>query len=473
MARAFSQQDGRLVAAALAGSRDALVGLYQRHYGSAVRLIAAWCDLDGLERLTLAEEVFARAFAGLPRLKEPARFQSSLFVQVRQAAQSRAERRRGQQPFVGEPERAVELAPDPGEALARAEARALVDGVPSGQRTPAQQFYLDGGVSLSELAARAGIPPAAAEKQLEALRARLKLKLAAALVARRAPLGGSGAQAAPRAGSHLRRESWEKILRGERVDCEEALALHLASPCEVCEQRIAERPGADGLDGEVDRALLSLSRRAALFPSTASFERVVRRMRLDSRAGSRGALALPPLRPGMALPLSLAGLLALAGLSALMLQRVPPSRSPSPERAGAPEVELAFSAVVASAGRGEAVPGHPGERLSEDQELLLQYHLARPAFVTMVRVRPDGRAEVLAQPGRVGSGSHALAVNEDRMRVSLRGARGANRFAALATEAPLLGNALRAALEALERGAAPPGLGTSVAVDEFEIAVSR
>jgi RNA polymerase sigma-70 factor (ECF subfamily) len=471
VSRASSQQDGRLVAAALAGRRDALVGLYQRHYGSAVRLIAAWCDLDGLERLTLAEEAFARAFAGLPRLKEPARFQSSLLVQVRQAAQSRAERRRGQQPFVGEPERAVELAPDPGEALARAEARALVEGVPSGQRTLAQQFYLDGGVSLSELAARAGIPPAAAEKQLEALRARLKLKLAVALVARRAPLGGSSGQA-PRAGAHLRRESWEKILRGERIDGEDALALHLASPCEVCEQRIAERPGADGLDGDVDRAFLSLSRRAALFPSTASFERVVRRMRLDSRAGARGALALPPLRPGMALPLSLAGLLALAGLSALMLQRVPPSRSPSPERAGAPEVELAFSAVAASAGRGEAVPGHSGERLSEDQELLLQYHLARPAFVTMFRVWPDGRAEVLAQPGRVGSGSHALAVNEDRMRVSLRGARGANRFAALATEAPLLGNALRAALEALERGAAPPGLGTSVAIDEFEIAVS-
>lgn len=473
MARASSQQDSRLVASALAGRRDALGELYERHYGAAVRLIAAWCDLDALERLSLAEEVFARAFAGLPRLKEPARFLCHLLIQVRQAAQARAERRRGMQPFVGEPERAVELAPDPGEALARAEAMAMVEEAPGGAAALAQQFYLDGGAALSELAARAGVSPAVAEKQVDSLRARLKLRLASSLVARRAAQGGTSGgpgAAAPFAGAHLRREHWEKILRGERVEPEEALAPHLASRCEVCEQRLAEAPGADGLDGDVDRALLSLSRRPPLVPSGASFERVLRRMRLDSRAGARGVLALPPLRPGMALPLSLAGLLALAGLSALMLQRVPPSRAASPERAKALEIDLVFRS--AAAGRSEAVPGRSGASLSQDQELLLEYQPNRAAFVTLVRVRPDGRAEVLAQPGWVSASPHELSVNEARMRFSLRGAGGVNRFVALATEAPLVGAHLRLALEALERGAAPQGLASSAALDEFEVAVS-
>ncbi len=444
--------------------------LYGRHYGVAVRLISAWCDLDALERLTLTEEVFARAFAGLPRLKEPARFQSALLIQARQAAQLRAERRRGMQPFVGEPERPVELAPEPGEALARSQAKAMVGEAGGASTALAQQFYQDGATSLSELAARAGAAPAQGERQVEALRARLKLRLAASLVARRAAQSGPGAEP-PSVGGHLRRESWEKVLRGEPVDSGDALAPHLASSCEVCEQRLAETPGADGLDGDVDRALLSLSRRPPMVPSTASFERVLRRMRLDSRAGARGALALPPLRPGMALPLSLAGLLALAGLSALMLQRVPPPRSVAgAERGGALEIELAFSA--SAGGQAEPVAGRSGANVSEGHELSLQYLLARPAFVALVRVLPDGHAEVLAQPGRMGSGRHDLAINDARMRVSLRGALGPNRFVALASEAPLGGSALRIALEALERGAVPPGLGSSIAMDEFEVAVS-
>ncbi len=472
MVRSTSERDGRLVATALSGRRDAYLALFERHHHQVIRLAAGFGDLDGMERTTLAEEVFARAFAELPSLKEPARFESWLLVLSRQTARARVERRRGLQTFVGAPERPIELAPDPGSSAALAEAKALLGQAPGAPSTLAQQFYRDGAVPLNELARRSGTPISVAEAQVESLRARLKLRLASSLLAGRSPEARRGD--APEGIAHLRRDTWERTLRGERFDGELALGSHLAVPCELCEQRLMEIPGVDGLDGDADRALVALGLKPAITPSDASFERVMRRVRLDSRVAGRGDLALLSLRPGNALPLVLAGLLAFAGLGALALQRTPSNRPPvisaRPGRTS-PDVKLTFSVVPALAGREVAVLGKPGAALDERQELYLHYQLARPAFVSLVQVRPDGVAEVLAQPGRMNSGRHDLSVNDARVRVSLRGARGLNRFAVLATDAPLSEDEQRSALEILARGEAQPGLDAGMAGDWFEIAV--
>jgi hypothetical protein len=129
--------------------------------------------------------------------------------------------------------------------------------------------------------------------------------------------------------------------------------------------------------------------------------------------------------------------------------------------------------VTSAAGREEAVPGHSGATLSEEEELVIHYRLARTSFVTVVRVRPGGVAEVLGQPARMSGGRHDLSVNDARARVSLRGAKGPNRFAIFATAAPLSAEALRSALEALGRGVAPPGPGSAVAIDWFDVVVEK
>lgn len=236
--------------------------------------------------------------------------------------------------------------------------------------------------------------------------------------------------------THLTVESWQGILRGERVEGERALALHLAEGCNCCEEVVAGLLLADGLDGEADHRLVAVP--AAGGRDRPGFERIMRQLRLESRVRPGVEEAPVAMRISKVLPLALAGALALAGMTVLLLQ-LPRARSAHEwDEVSFPEVSLSFSvAPPAQEDSDDIERGVPNGAYSDDRTIGLQYELSTPAFVTLVRMGPDARPELLAQPGRMGPGRHDLLVNDTPVGVSLRGFAGRNRFGVIASLAPL------------------------------------
>jgi hypothetical protein len=169
------------------------------------------------------------------------------------------------------------------------------------------------------------------------------------------------------------------------------------------------------------------------------------------------------------MPLLLACVLAVAGLFVLVWQSAPRVELRAPP--AFPEVGLSFWVVPRGEGRERGAEGMPGQSCSEDQVIFLRYELSSPAFVTLLRVAPQGRAEVLSQQGRLGPGRHDLTVNGRPVGVSLKGFAGKNRFIAVASVAPVTAEGLEILFSAFpETGAQAPALeGAGIAV--FEVAV--
>jgi hypothetical protein len=236
--------------------------------------------------------------------------------------------------------------------------------------------------------------------------------------------------------THVTVESWQGILRGERIEGERALALHLDEGCDRCEEVVAGLLLADGLDGEADHRLLAFP--AAGGRDRPGFERIMRQLRLESRVRLGAEEAPAAARTSKVLPLSLAGALALAGMTVLLLQ-LPRARSAHEwGEASFPEVSLSFSVAPSAREDSDDIErGVPNSAYSDDRTIGLQYELSSPAFVTLVRMGPHDRAELLAQPGRMGPGRHDLLVNDTPVGVSLRGFVGRNRFGVIASLAPL------------------------------------
>ncbi|MGI5865099.1 MAG: hypothetical protein ACOX6T_24015, partial [Myxococcales bacterium] len=193
---------------------------------------------------------------------------------------------------------------------------------------------------------------------------------------------------------------------------------------------------ADGLDGEADAALLDVSP-ARTRRRDEAFERILRRLKLDSRLSGRSG-GPPRGRSAKALPLALAGALALAGVVTLLVRDAPGSGLDAAGRDS--PVGIGFVVVPLHGDEDEEhepEEGVSGATYREDQAVLVSYELLSPAFVNVVRIKPDGRVDVLAQPGRIGPGVHDLTVSDVPARVPLRGAAGRNRFAVFASAAPL------------------------------------
>jgi len=458
------KDDARAVANALAGSREGFRDLFERHRAAVERVVAAFAELDDAEARDLVVESFGRAFGQLGTLREPARFEAWVLALTRRRCRSRLARKKTAEAISADLATLAELdlAPDPGPAPV--DVPALVSRLPEGPAREAVRLFLgEGQLTGREVGERLGLPADAVSRHLEQLHARVKARLAARLLAQRAQgEDGPGPE-------HLDAQTWNYVLRSERFRGERGLQAHLESGCPVCEAFLAGLQGTDGLDGDVERALLGPARAPAHARTDAVFEQAMRSLALHLRViGATTPGAARRLQPSKGPPLTFAAVLALLGLSLLALHQ----RGPRAEQRLAsvrPAIALDFTVAERGQGKGEREPGSPGARYPQDRLVFLSYELASPSFVTLLRIGPQGEVEVLSQPGRVGPGRHVLSVNGSPAGVSLQGFAGRNRFVAVASPAPLSAESLMALFTAFpDSAAAAPGLDGS-AVARFEV----
>lgn len=183
-----SRPDADLVAAALAGSREALSELLRRHWDTAVALSARVLNSPDLARDAVQEAAIA-AMTSMDRLRCADRFGAwfcgiALNVSRRWLRQLRAE----------VPATATDrasLVPGPAElaelADLAARVRDAISRLPPGQRDAVLLFYLQG-LSHREAAAELGISPGAVKARLHQARAALAPGLARIIGARQGRL---------------------------------------------------------------------------------------------------------------------------------------------------------------------------------------------------------------------------------------------------------------------------------------------
>jgi RNA polymerase sigma-70 factor (ECF subfamily) len=456
------RDDARAVASALSGLREGHRALFEAHRPAVERVVAAFAELDDLEARDLVLDSFARAFGRLGSLKEPARFGPWLLAAARQRCLSRLARKRDAEAIAADlgTGALIDLPPDPGPGPGALDLKALIASLPEGpEREVPRLFYVEGQFTARQIAERLELTPEVAARHLELARCRAKELLASRLLKARA-------QSEPGPGpEHLDAEVWPHVLHGERFAGERELSERLAKGCVTCERFLAGLHDADGLDGEVDACLVGV-RQPVPGRGDSAFEQAMRRLHLHLRVIGRAGPGTGRPQPGKLGPLALAGALALLGLGVLALQGG--TRRVIRRSADLPEIALSLS-VPGAKGAREAVSA--GASLAEDEVVFLHYELASPAFVTLLRIAPDGHPEVLAQQGRLGPGGHDLTINGQPAGVSLRGFAGQNRFFAVATITPIGPEALLAIFSAFpENGASAPALeGAGVGRVDIEV----
>jgi RNA polymerase sigma-70 factor (ECF subfamily) len=179
--------DERLVADARAGRAEAFRALYERHAPAVMRLAESFGGLDGDERADVVQESFVQAFQGLSQLQKPAHFSHWVLGIARHRCLNH---RRGQKFgtrlrgfLTTEPREPVV---PPLQALETAEAkhmvRELIDALPEGaEKQTAILFYVEGELSVREIAEKLGENKSTIAMRLERFRARFKLRLLARL----------------------------------------------------------------------------------------------------------------------------------------------------------------------------------------------------------------------------------------------------------------------------------------------------
>jgi hypothetical protein len=275
---------------------------------------------------------------------------------------------------------------------------------------------------------------------------------------------------------HLTDHSYRSLLDGS-VRGAEALALadHLDAACETCEAWLAARQEADGLDGSVDAALLSLAARPALAPrDDLAFARMERAL----WAGEAGA-GRPQLRGAAGGRrrwlggLAVAATLALAGAAGLIIRVTTPSGpgwdGDKGRGAAAVPLRLRFAVVSPAVGGPPTLEkGISGQEVAAAASLQFQVELGRPAHVLLARVGSGGAPEVFFS-ARLEAGRHGVSLAGRPAAYPLAELSGVQRFLALASPAPLdPADAARAATLGVgttqERGA-------PITLDEVEVRI--
>jgi hypothetical protein len=262
---------------------------------------------------------------------------------------------------------------------------------------------------------------------------------------------------------HLTDDSYRRLVEGAMPSKEaRALALHLRMPCEACEAYLAARPRADALDGLVDRALLSLAPPA---PGVRANHRAPIGVEQAPRVPARRRRWLPGL--------AVAATLAVAGLAAL-LGRPSPATGPAWDgekgsAAAAVPLRLRFLVLTPGVGGPPALErGVPGQEVPSSASLQFQLELGRPAHVLLARLGGGAAPEVFFS-ARLGAGRHVVSVDGEPAAYPLASLSGAQRFLALASEAPLSpADAARAAAAA---GSAGLEGDRPITLDEVEVRV--
>jgi RNA polymerase sigma-70 factor (ECF subfamily) len=171
------------VVRATRGETPAFSELYRRTRPLVARLTASFAPLDPDEVEDVIQETYVRAFKALPRLKEPAAFESWLLSIARNRARTRLERkghtRRLDEENTDPQPETVALVP---EALQlerdMAVVRQLIAELPEGEeKKTVYLFYVEGELSAREIAERLGVGKSAVTMRLERFRARIKQEL--------------------------------------------------------------------------------------------------------------------------------------------------------------------------------------------------------------------------------------------------------------------------------------------------------
>lgn len=175
------------VAAARQGDRRAQRALFERYR----RPLLAYCLLsangDRELAMDLMQETFSRAFLKLDRLQHDARFKGWLFTIAANVCRSQGARTSRQRELQERFVLALEAEPPPEDKAARERRIAIVREVLDGmaddkQRAIARLKYTEPEHTTRQIAAALGIPHGTVTVSLSRLRARMKARLAAALL---------------------------------------------------------------------------------------------------------------------------------------------------------------------------------------------------------------------------------------------------------------------------------------------------
>jgi RNA polymerase sigma-70 factor (ECF subfamily) len=178
--------DARLVSAALGGEERAFRMLYDRWRPRVFRVARSFPSLDPDEAQDVVQEAFVRAFGRLASLQDRDRFGPWLLTIARNRALSRLARRRAAQDLAddlareGEADEQVATLPDVGREAELEAVRAVIAELPEGpEKETVHLFYVEGGLSTREIAARLGVGKSAITMRLERFRAKVKRRVLA------------------------------------------------------------------------------------------------------------------------------------------------------------------------------------------------------------------------------------------------------------------------------------------------------
>jgi hypothetical protein len=180
---------------------------------------------------------------------------------------------------------------------------------------------------------------------------------------------------------------------------------HLASPCDACEEFLAQHSAPDALDGQVDALLLGLAPRPAASQDEVGWMRLRRRLRTSAHTGRWvGAAA------------ALAACL-LAVVLVPRLVRPPEEEQPWNGVKGSSRIALELAAVARSAD-GQLRRLDQGAAVPSEDVLLLRYHATEAGSALLFQQVGD------APPGLLGSflleaGTHDLSGPQGLAGVSL------------------------------------------------------
>jgi hypothetical protein len=205
-----------------------------------------------------------------------------------------------------------------------------------------------------------------------------------------------------------------QALRALAAKAPEAVAWfreHLASPCDTCEEFLAQHPDADLLDGRVDALLLGLAppRQAAL--DEVGWMRLKRQLRTSAH-----------LKRWMAV----AGAVAACLLAVVLVPRLVKSPSTGTDWdgvKGSKRISLELAAVARSAD-GQLRRLDPGALVHAEDVLLLRYHATEAGTALLFQQAGDGAAELLGSFS-LEAGTHDLGDPRGLTGISLTGEQGA------------------------------------------------
>jgi hypothetical protein len=185
---------------------------------------------------------------------------------------------------------------------------------------------------------------------------------------------------------------------------------HLASPCDTCEEFLAQHPGSDALDGQVDALLLGLAPRREAPLDEVGWMRLRKRLRTSAHPGRWVGVAA-----------AVAACLLAVVLVPRLMDR-PSAEQPWNGVKGSSRIALELAAVARST-EGQLRRLDPGAEVPPEDVLLLRYHATEAGSALLFQQVGDGRPELLGHFS-LEAGTHDLAGPEGLTGVSLSGEEG-------------------------------------------------